>query len=66
LKEIFQPEFIGRIHSFIEFEELSKDDCIQIIDVQVNKFNEYLLKYYAESHIQFELSPSVYEYVLKK
>lgn len=66
LKEIFQPEFIGRIHSFIEFEELSKDDCTQIIDVQVNKFNEYLLKYFGESHIQFELSPSVYEYVLKK
>lgn len=65
LKEIFKPEFIWRIHSFIEFEELSKEDCIKIIDIQVEKFNEYLLKYFAETHIQFELSPGVYDWILK-
>lgn len=65
LKDIFKPEFIGRIHSFIEFEELSKQNCIKIIDIQVKKFNDYLLKYFAETHIQFELSPEVYDYILK-
>ncbi len=67
LKEIFKPEFLWRIHAFIEFEELSRnEDCIKIIDIQVKEFNEYLLKYYTESHIQFELSPELYEYILQK
>lgn len=65
LKEKFKPEFIWRIHAFVEFEELSKEDCIEIIDIQVKKFNEYLLRYFTESHIQFELSPDVYEYILQ-
>jgi len=66
LKKIFKPEFIWRIHSFIEFVELSKEDCRKIIDIQVQKFNEYLIKYYSESHIQFELSPELYEYIIQK
>lgn len=65
LRETFSPEFIGRIHSFIEYDPLSREDCDTMIDIQVNKLNEYLLKYYTESDIQFELSPNVYEYVLK-
>lgn len=66
LKEKFSLEFIWRIHNFVEFHELEEEDCKKIIYIQVKKFNEYLLKYFAESHIQIELSPWVYDYIIKK
>lgn len=66
LKEKFKPEFIWRIHNFVEFKELSKEDCKEIIDIQINKLNEYLLKYFSELHIQLEISPDLYDYIIKK
>lgn len=66
LKEKFKPEFIWRIHNFVEFNELSKDDCREIIDIQLNKLNQYLLKYFPELHIQLEISPDLYDYIIKK
>ncbi len=66
LKAHFKPEFIWRIDKFIEFNELSKEDCEKIIDIELNKFNKYLIKYYPQSHIQIELAPSIFEEIIKK
>lgn len=66
LRNKFSPEFIGRIHNFIEFEELTEDESKEIIDIQLNNFNNFLLKYFQQSNIQIELSPDVYENIFKK
>lgn len=61
----FSPEFIGRVHYFVEFEDLTIDDCKEIIDIQLRRLNKYLLKYFVESHIQLEISPDVYEHIIQ-
>lgn len=66
LKSHFKPEFIWRIDRFIEFNELSKDDCKKIIEIELNKFNKYLIKYFNQCFIQVELSPNLVEEILEK
>lgn len=65
LKGHFSPEFIWRIHNFIEFNELTFNDCKEIINIQVRLLNDHLIKYYPENNIQVELSDSVYDYIIK-
>lgn len=62
----FSREFIGRIHHFIWFEELTEDDYKEIIDIQINWLNSYLLKYYTESNIQVKISDELYKHVIQK
>ena len=39
LKKTFRPEFINRIDEIIIFEPLSKDDVVQIVDMQMREVN---------------------------
>lgn len=66
LYEKFSPEFIGRIHSFIEFNALTKEDGKKILELELEKLNNYLLSYYSEAHIQVELSPDLLNMMLEK
>lgn len=42
VKRTFAPEFINRLDEIIVFDELSDEDLVQIIDLQVGKLNEML------------------------
>ena len=44
LKEFFKPEFLNRIDEIIVFKPLSKEDLRQIIDIQLNRVKELLIK----------------------
>lgn len=66
LKDKFSPEFIWRLHNMVEFDELTVWNSKKILEIQVNNLNIYLSKYFPESYIQFELSPTVYEAIIKK
>jgi len=44
LKDFFKPEFLNRIDEIIVFKPLSKEDLRQIVDIQLNKVKELLLK----------------------
>jgi ATP-dependent Clp protease ATP-binding subunit ClpB len=44
LKEFFKPEFLNRIDEIIVFKPLSKEDLRKIIEIQLNKVKENLLK----------------------
>ena len=66
LKQMVSPEFLWRVWNFIDFDELTTQDSKDIIDIEVTKLNKYLLKYFSEAHVQFELSPAVYDLVIKE
>lgn len=66
LKQMVSPEFLWRVWNFIDFDELTTKDSKDIIDIEVIKLNKYLLKYFSEAHVQFELSPAVYDLVIKE
>ncbi|HMQ03088.1 MAG TPA: ATP-dependent Clp protease ATP-binding subunit [Pyrinomonadaceae bacterium] len=42
VKQTFAPEFLNRLDETIIFDELSDDDLLKIIDLQVGKLNEIL------------------------
>ncbi len=44
LKEFFKPEFLNRIDEIIVFKPLSKEDLRKIVEIQLNKVKENLLK----------------------
>lgn len=44
VKKTFAPEFINRLDEIIVFDELTDEDLIQIIDLQIGKLNEILEK----------------------
>ncbi len=45
VKQTFSPEFINRLDEIIIFDELTDEDLLQIIDLQVGKLNEVLEKH---------------------
>lgn len=65
LWEKFSPEFIGRIHNFIEFETLTPQNCKEIIEIQLRRLNQYIKKYFLTADIQCEFSPKIYEFIIK-
>ncbi|MFZ8847645.1 MAG: ATP-dependent Clp protease ATP-binding subunit [Minisyncoccia bacterium] len=44
LKEFFKPEFLNRIDEIIVFKPLSKEDLRKIVEIQLNRVKENLLK----------------------
>jgi len=44
VKQTFAPEFINRLDEIIIFDELSKDDLSQIVDLQIARLNKLLEK----------------------
>jgi ATP-dependent Clp protease ATP-binding subunit ClpC len=45
VKQTFSPEFINRLDEIIIFDELTDEDLLQIVDLQVGKLNEILEKH---------------------
>jgi ATP-dependent Clp protease ATP-binding subunit ClpC len=45
VKQTFSPEFINRLDEVIIFDELTDEDLLQIVDLQVAKLNEVLVKH---------------------
>lgn len=44
VKQTFTPEFINRLDEIIIFEELTEDDLLKIVDLQVNQLNEGIIE----------------------
>lgn len=42
VKKTFQPEFINRLDEIIIFDELSEEDLLQIVDLQIEKLNQVI------------------------
>jgi ATP-dependent Clp protease ATP-binding subunit ClpC len=42
VKQTFSPEFLNRLDEIIVFDELSDEDLLEIIDLQVNQLNKTL------------------------
>ncbi len=45
VKQTFSPEFINRLDEIIIFDELTDEDLLLIVDLQVGKLNEVLEKH---------------------
>jgi ATP-dependent Clp protease ATP-binding subunit ClpC len=45
VKKTFAPEFINRLDEIIIFDELADADLMQIIDLQIGRLNEILVKH---------------------
>lgn len=62
LKETFRPEFINRIDEIVIFEQLSKDQLLQIVDLMINDIKTVL----KDKNILLNLSDSAKEFLLSK
>jgi ATP-dependent Clp protease ATP-binding subunit ClpC len=40
LKNKFSPEFLNRLDDIILFDQLSKEDIVKIVDIELDKFNQ--------------------------
>lgn len=65
LKKHFSPEFIWRVHNFIDFKWLDLNNCKQIIKKSLDSFNKTLQMYYPETYYHVSISESMYEYIIK-
>ena len=63
LKRTFRPEFINRVDEIIIFEQLSKEDVVQIVDLQMHGISARL-----EEHggLQIELSAGAKEWLAEQ
>jgi len=62
LKKHFNPEFLNRIDEVIVFHSLTKDQIKSIIDIMVNRLNNYLF----DKKIRIELDDLAKEYFCEK
>lgn len=62
LKEIFRPEFLNRIDETVVFEELSKEDLRQIVDLMLGEVKENLTL----SGYQLEVTPAARDALAEK
>ena len=62
LKETFRPEFLNRVDETIIFNELNKEELLQIIDLMLSEIIIEL----SERNIHIEFSKEVKEYILDK
>jgi len=51
LKHVFRPEFLNRVDSVIVFHALSKEEILQIVDLELAKVQERLLEYEMELEV---------------
>ena len=61
-KKAFKPEFINRLDEIIVFHQLSKDDLIQIVDLEVAK----VLARIKAKEVQIALEQSAKEFLIEK
>jgi len=62
LRDHFKPEFLNRVDDIVVFEQLSKDEIAQIIDVQLEKLRKNL----EERGIAIELDASAKELLVQE
>lgn len=62
LKNTFRPEFLNRVDETIIFDELKKEELLQIVDLMLSEITEELTE--RNIHITFE--KQVKEYILEK
>ena len=62
LKKMYRPEFLNRIDEIITFKELTKDDLLKIVELQINQLKDSL----AEQNISIELNQEAKELLVKK
>jgi ATP-dependent Clp protease ATP-binding subunit ClpE len=62
LKETFRPEFLNRVDEIAIFHELTKEELLKIVDLNLNK----LAKELRERDIYVSFSDDVKEYILEK
>ena len=60
LRAHFRPEFLNRIDDIIAFAPLTRDDLVQIIDIQIGRFQKLL----AEREIRLELTDTAKQWLI--
>ncbi len=53
LRNHFRPEFLNRVDDIIVFRQLSRDDLVQIVDLQLQRLQRQL----ADRHLTLEVTP---------
>jgi ATP-dependent Clp protease ATP-binding subunit ClpC len=61
-KKVFNPEFLNRIDEMIVFHRLTRDELLEIVDIEVKE----VLKRLQEKEIDFILSDSAKEFIVDK
>lgn len=59
LKNKFSPEFLNRLDDLILFEQLSNEDVISIVDIELNQFNDRI----SEEGYSFKFSKQAKEFI---
>jgi len=59
LRNHFRPEFLNRVDDIIVFRQLSREDLVQIVDLQLAKLVQTL----ADRHITLEVTPEVKAFI---
>jgi len=62
LKDIFRPEFLNRVDEIVVFEQLTKEQLLQIVDLMLNETSKVL----QDKNITMEISSEAKEYLLEK
>jgi ATP-dependent Clp protease ATP-binding subunit ClpA len=57
LRNFFRPEFLNRVDDIIVFRPLSREDLVQIVDIQLRHFEDLL----AARHLRIEVAPEAKE-----
>ena len=61
-KKVFRPELLNRLDEVIVFRQLTREDVVEILDLEVNKIRERL----AVKNIEIHLADSAREFLLGK
>ena len=62
VRRIFNPEFINRVDDIVVFRQLTRDDILKIIDIDIND----MLKKVSDRNIKIELTKGTREYLADK
>jgi ATP-dependent Clp protease ATP-binding subunit ClpB len=62
LRSHFRPEFLNRIDEIIVFDNLSKDQIVEIVDIQMRRLSRRL----EDRHIRIELTDSAKDFLARK
>ena len=66
MKEVFSPEFLNRINKVVEFEEITKENCREIISMHVKMINESYAQTFIHSDLTLKIDDSIYDYVIDR
>ena len=59
LRNHFRPEFLNRVDDIIVFRQLSREDLVQVVDLQLERLNHTL----ADRHINLEVTPEAKAFI---